>query len=273
MMVLESAVDYEYPGKSIVSDSELLALLEARLRAGESERLVLRNLDYRTQVLCESISEYLSFAFECGLPLAPVVTWLRLEFGRQAGQKRKAEKAMRAPALTAQLVNWAPWATLLMAQAFGIPAVSVLVSGVAGWAVIAGSAILGLVGSRASLAIARRAATMPHDWSLQYQLLSLASEMGLGLRLAHSQLRSRVKEVDPNLDSWCLNALSQSLPVVSLLNQKAQQLRDEYQHQLDLKVEALPLRLMYPMAAFVIPQFLLLLVAPQILAAIGLINK
>ena len=272
MIITEPGVDYEYPFATTETDAETLAILEQRIQTGEPSRVVLRNLAHRENRLAGEIAEYLTFGFECGIPLAPTVTWLRLEYSRKAEQRRHTAKAMRTPAITAQIVNWLPWGALLLAQLIGIPAVTALVFSVPGWVVLVVSAVLGIFGSRTSAALIKEALSSPPDLSFQYQLLALASERGVGLRKALASLQSCVTRLDPDIVPWCMDALKHSLPVVSLLRLQAERKCDEYQHQLDLKIEVLPIRLLAPIAIFVIPQFLLLLVAPQLLAVIGLIN-
>jgi len=242
-----------------------LLQLELRLQAGAGSRSVLTGLEWEDGVLAQQFR----FGIACGIPLSPLITWLRAEFQHAQKQKRRAELALRNPLLTSRIVHWLPWASLAGAQAMGLPAISVLVLQPAGWAVIAGALVLNAFSVRLTRRILRAAALVPESLAWQYRLLAMAVRSGVGVRAALAELREVCVSLDAQLPGWVNSALATGLPLAGLFELQAATIETWIEQQGNLLAEELPVKLLLPMALFLLPQFMLLLVVPQVLAAFG----
>jgi tight adherence protein B len=268
-LVGEPAADnYFYETSSPLPEENLASLLqlELRLQSGAGSRSVLTGLDWKDDVLAQQ----LRFGIACGIPLSPLITWLRAEFQHAQQQKRRVELALRNPVLTARIVHWLPWASLAGAQAMGLPAISILVLQPAGWAVIAGALVLNVFSVRLTRRIIRAAALVPESFAWQYRLLAMAVRSGVGVRAALAELREVCLSLDAQLPGWMNNAFATGLPLAGMLELQAATIETRIEQQGNLLAEELPVKLLLPMALFLLPQFMLLLVVPQVLAAFGL---
>jgi hypothetical protein len=268
-LVGEPAADnYFYETSVPIPETNLASLLqlELRLQAGEGSRSVLNGLEWKDDVLAQQ----LRFGIACGIPLSPLITWLRAEFQHEQQQKRRAELALRNPVLTSRIVHWLPWASLAGAQAMGLPAISVLVLRPAGWAVIAGAIVLNAFSVRMTRRIIRAAALVPESFAWQYRLLAMAVRSGVGIRAAFTELQEVCFRFDEQLPGWINSALATGLPLAGLFELQATTIETRIEQQGNLLAEELPVKLLLPMALFLLPQFMLLLVVPQVLAVLGL---
>jgi len=254
--------NHPFPEASLAS----LLQLELRLQAGAGSRSVLTGLEWEDGVLAQQFR----FGIACGIPLSPLITWLRAEFQHAQKQKRRAELALRNPLLTSRIVHWLPWASLAGAQAMGLPAISVLVLQPAGWAVIAGALVLNAFSVRLTRRILRAAALVPESLAWQYRLLAMAVRSGVGVRAALAELREVCVSLDAQLPGWVNSALATGLPLAVLFELQAATIETRIEQQGNLLAEELPVKLLLPMGVFLLPQFMLLLVVPQVLAAFGL---
>jgi tight adherence protein B len=263
----ETAADnYIYEASEPADSLENLLRLEQRIQSGENSRSVLNGLQWADGVL----TQQLRFGISCGIPLSPLITWLRTEYQQSQMQERRAEIALRNPVLTSRFVHWLPWASLAGAQAMGLPAISVLVLQPVGWAVIAGALVLNLFSVRMTRRITRAATHVPANFAWQYRLLAMAVRHGVGIRFALAELDLAADFLEPKLEGWVNESLASGLPLAGLLELQATALTNRIEQQRNLLAEELPVKLLLPMALFLLPQFMLLLVVPQVLAAFGL---
>jgi tight adherence protein B len=268
-LALEPAADnYLYETSDPLPEANLASLLqlELRLQAGEASRSVLNGYEWKGDI----VAQQLRFGIACGIPLAPLITWLRAEFHQAQRQERRAELALRNPVLTSRIVHWLPWVSLAGAQAMGLPAISVLVLQPAGWAVIAGALLLNVFSVRLTRRIISDASAVPDSFAWQYRLLAMAVRSGVGIRPALAELHHVCVGVDTQLPEWVNRALASGLPLSGLLELQASTIENRVEQQVNLLAEELPVKLLLPMALFLLPQFMLLLVVPQVLAAFGL---
>ncbi|MEY4743484.1 MAG: hypothetical protein RIR34_823 [Actinomycetota bacterium] len=257
---------YDTEHQSPQETLESLLQFELRLQTGESALSVLNGLRWKEDVL----TQQLRFGIACGIPLAPLITWLRTEFQHALQQKRRAEIALRNPLLTSRIVHWLPWVSLAGAQAMGLPAVTVLVLQPAGWAVIGGAIVLNAFSVRMTRRIIRAAARVPESFAWQYRLLAMAVRSGVGVCAALSEMQAVCVSLDERLSGYVSSAMATGLPLARLLELQAQTLTNQVEQKSNVLAEELPVKLLVPMALFLLPQFMLLLVVPQVIAAFGM---
>ena len=247
---------------------EHLLQVELRLKTGESATSVLNGFQWEDGVL----SQQLRFGIACGIPLSPLVAWVRAEFQFALAQERKAEVAFRNPQITSRIVHWLPWASLAAAQAMGLPAITALLFQPLGWIVLAAALILSVCYSRVTRRIIREARKPYPNFGWQYRLLALAVRSGVGIRSALSELAIACDALDPTLEGWVNHSLSSGLPLADLLELQAQVHANRTEQVRNLRAEELSVKLLLPLALFLLPQFMLLLVVPQVMAAFGIFS-
>jgi tight adherence protein B len=242
--------------------------VELRLKTGESATSVFNGFEWEDGVL----SQQLRFGIACGIPLSPLVGWLRAEFQFALAQDRKAQVAFRNPQLTSRIVHWLPWVSLAAAQAMGLPAITALIFQPLGWFALAVALVLSACSSRMTRRIIREARKPFPNFGWQYRLLALAVRSGVGIRAAMSHLALVSDTLDPSLEGWVNHSLSSGLPLADLLELEAHVHTNQAEQVRNLRSEELSVKLLLPMALFLLPQFMLLLVVPQVLAAFGIFS-
>jgi tight adherence protein C len=98
----------------------------------------------------------------------------------------------------------------------------------------------------------------------------MAVRSGVGVCAALSEMQAVCVSLDERLSGYVSSAMATGLPLARLLELQAQTLTNQVEQKSNVLAEELPVKLLVPMALFLLPQFMLLLVVPQVIAAFGM---
>jgi hypothetical protein len=242
-----------------------------QLNAGVPESKIWAGLveAFKTPLQDKATLQQAQFAQSMGIGLAPMLRHLleQLEFQKRAAAQIAV--AVRGPAFTAKIIHWLPWISLVLAQILRINALGYLISTIWGWLILGLAAGLGLAAATTTRKMLNRAAEPVSDAGLQYRLMAVALKAGVGLPRALTVMAAIGIGGVEELVGFCRVALQGSLNLADQLTAQALELQNQ---ALDVKLselQVLPIKMLTPIAALLIPQFLLLLVVPQVLATVA----
>lgn len=201
-----------------------------------------------------------------------------LAIDRSASQARLS-LAAATPRATAKLVQWLPVAALLLGQLAGLGSIEILFSsGLAVVACVIGFAFL-LLANISSTRMIERANKAAEDFSIALDAFAMCLSAGLSLASSHENLARAFERVyEQQLPADVLHELEQVLslssssgaPIERMLRARATELRFNNQQNQLHKLERLSVRLLFPLAAFVLPAFVFISVIP---ISISLLSK
>lgn len=187
--------------------------------------------------------------------------------------------AAAMPRSSARLVQWLPLATLFLAQLAGFGSLDVLLhSWLAAISCVIGLCFLVLANIASSRMIAK-AHEVPEDYSIVLDAFAMCLRAGLSTRSSREKLSQEFQKVfqsqistEANLEVDGVFELSQisGAPIEKLLRARAKEIRfNMHQNQLQ-RLERLSVRLLIPLAIFVLPAFIFISVIP---ISISLLSK
>lgn len=217
----------------------------------------------------------LQVATESGAPLAESLRDLASAL-RDLGQtQRDRDAALAGPRATARTVLALPVVGILFGAGLGFDTVHVLAATPAGLACLAAGIAL-MVAARAwNGALLRRAAPRERMPGLAIELVAVAmsgggSAPGALRRVAHACSRFHLAPPDPEAVESVLNLAQRAgVGTVELLRSEAEQARRDARSAAQVASASLGVRLMAPLAVCVLPAFMLLSVAPLVMAILS----
>lgn len=215
----------------------------------------------------------------CGA--APVLAMAELQAVAlgQAEADARLRLAAAMPKSSAKLVQWLPLAALLLGQVCGLGSLEILFSS----ALAAISFVIGIVflllANIASTRMIAKAQKVQVDHSVALDAFAMILRAGLSPAIAREKLLQTFRKVfegEPSVDA--LNEITQLVrlsektgaPIEKLLRARATEIRFNLQQELLQKFERLSVRLLIPLAIFVLPAFVFISVVP---ISISLLSK
>ena len=250
------------------------------MRAGLSVGAILRDHD---QSSWRALGCAWSLAERTGAPLARGLSDLAQTFRDFGAAEREVELALAGPSSAARLVMGLPAVGVLLGLALGFDSLGILLGTPIGFACLAGGLALMLAAqlwNRALIAAASRREPLP---GLVLDLTALgmlggASALAVLLHvrrvledagLAGTRLhRARKPPAESRVERVLTLAREAGVPAASLLRSEAALERRDARSVSSRKATELGVRLMLPLGLCVLPAFLLLGVAPLILAVV-----
>lgn len=187
---------------------------------------------------------------------------------------REVDAALSGPRATARLMSVLPFVGILMALGLGIDVVGALLGSPMGWALgIAGSGLLG-VGRWWNSRLVRSASSRAPAPNIGLDLTAIALSGGLSVAQSRSLAQEGCVATGLEFDSRALDrvlcvAERAGAPAVELLAATSRQERRSARIEGRRAATALSVQLLLPLGMCVLPSFLLLGVAPVILAMIS----
>jgi tight adherence protein B len=264
-----------------MNDREKLARLNALLSSGLSLQEAERASE--TATLGGSLGRHYQLIRElclsCGAAPVPAMAELQAIAVGQAEADARLRLAAAMPKSSAKLVQWLPLAALLLGQVCGLGSLEILFSS----ALAAISFVIGIVflllANIASTRMIAKAQKVRVDHYVALDAFAMILRAGLSPTIAREKLLlsfRKVFEVEPSVDA--LNEIKQLVrlsektgaPIEKLLRARAAEIRFNLQQELLQKFEKLSVRLLIPLAIFVLPAFVFVSVIP---ISISLLSK
>lgn len=214
-------------------------------------------------------------ASEAGAPLAPTLLSLAVSLRDLAQTRRELAVTLAAPTATARLVMALPLVGLLFGLALGFDTVGALLGTPLGIACLVAGIALMLVARAWSRRLLAAAARSPATPGLALDLLAIAVSGGSGVDKAVATVeRARVRcGVDGDESAVAAETLALSrragVPAAGLLRAEAEEARRAARSEAERRAAVLSVTLMMPLGLCILPAFLLLGVAPLMLAVMS----
>ncbi|GAA3737543.1 hypothetical protein GCM10022239_11590 [Leifsonia bigeumensis] len=213
-------------------------------------------------------------ASDAGAPLAPSLRDLAGSLRDLAETQRDVDVALAGPAATAKFVTVLPVVGILFGLGLGFDTLGVLFGTVSGALCLAGGAALMLVARAWNRRLLRAATPKDVTPGLSLELLSIAVSGGASLDRARRAVASALERCeldgrDAELDEVLELSRRAGVPAGALLRSEAEQSRRIARSAARQKAAALSVTLMLPLGLCVLPAFLLLGVAPLMIAVIS----
>jgi len=209
-----------------------------------------------------------------GAPLAPSLAQFAAGLRSLADAQRDTEVALAGPVATSRLVMALPAVGVVFGMLLGFNTLGTLLTTAPGIAcLVLGSALL-LVGARWNRRLVRRAQPTDLLPGLQLELLAIAVSGGGSLDRALASVSSALLECGlPPLDGAADATLALSaragVPARALLLAEADDARRQARASAQAAAAVLAVRLMLPLGLCVLPAFMLLTVAPMVIAIVS----
>lgn len=209
-----------------------------------------------------------------GAALAPALRVTAEALRDRAETLREVDAALAGPRATARLMTALPFVGVLMAIGLGIDVVGVLLGSPIGWGLLAAGVSLLLVGRAWTARLVRSAASRAPVPSIVLDLMAVALSGGLSVPRARAIVaetceRARLDPGSRGLERVLHVAARAGAPVIDLLAASSRQERRSARIEGRSAATALSVRLLLPLGVCVLPSFLLLGVAPMILAMVS----
>lgn len=233
----------------------------------------------------EALAAVWCVAVDVGAPLAGCLRTMAASFRADGRLQREAAVALAGPRATARLVAFLPIVAVVFGAALGFDTVGILLTTPAGWVCTASGSVLLLAGARWSAALVRRASRARTVPGLALELVAIALTGGVSLERARATADraigryggpidgvERVAEAadrGARTDAVLALARSAGIPAAELLLAEADDLRLEAQTAGQERAARLGVHLMIPLAVCILPAFMLLGVAPMLLAVLS----
>lgn len=217
----------------------------------------------------------LELAERTGAPLAGVLDAIARSLQDAAHARREVEAALTGPKLSSRLVVALPAVGVLFGYGLGFDPVAALLAGPIGWAfLILGLAFFG-IGTLWSRALVRRATGSDAMIGLDAELVAIVLGAGLPAATATTLVAETARRAgvalhpSTTLESDIALAQSAGAPVAGLLRAEAARARRATTVEARIRAESLAITLLLPLGLCVLPAFMLLGVAPLLLAVIS----
>ena len=217
--------------------------------------------------------------YTCGAAPALAMRQLQsLAIDRTAGEA-KLRLAAATPRATARLVQWLPVAALLLGQLAGLGSIAILFSSrLAIFSCVIGFVFL-LLANILSTRMIAKASEAPEDYSIALDAFAMCLSAGLSLSSSRENLariyervyeRELAADAVHEIESLAnLSAIS-GAPIERTLRARAAEVRFNLHQQQLSTFERLSLKLLVPLAVFVLPAFVFISVIP---ISISLLSK
>jgi tight adherence protein B len=215
-------------------------------------------------------------ATDAGAPLAAALSNFATALRSLADADREVEVALAGPIATARLVMALPVVGVVFALLLGFNTLGILFTTRPGNACCVVGIVL-MVAARAwNSRLVRRARTRDVTPGLRCELMAIAVTGGGALDSAESSVATALEEcrLDPQLElETVVDVLALSrragVPAAGMLRSEAEERRREARAQSQKAAAVLAVRLMLPLGVCVLPAFMLLGVAPLLIAVIS----
>jgi tight adherence protein B len=180
-----------------------------------------------------------------------------------AAMEQEKQVALQGPKLTAKLTHFVPWLALLLAQAFGLNPLGFLFGSTMGWILLAVSVLLSWLAYRWTNRIVRLFSEVtPGDPGVCYSGLALMLRSGLGVGSGLKLLNRNGLRVPQELNVLVATQTRVGAGLAAVLQTQAEWERSKSRQKQREDLARLPIRLLYPLAVLLLPQFMLLTVLP-----------
>jgi tight adherence protein B len=209
-----------------------------------------------------------------GAPLAPALAELAAALRDLAEIEREVDVALAGPRATGRLVGWLPLAGLALAGLIGVDPLGALTGSVVGWSLLVSGAVL-LAGGRVwTVALTRRAAPSGAFSGIRHELLAVALAGGLPISRARELTERAAQRFglagSPDAVEPVLRLAERAgAPAGELLRSAGRHDRREERTEGRRAAARLGVRLMLPLGVCVLPSFMVLGVAPVVLAIVS----
>ena len=247
-----------------------LLTARAQLAAGYPRHRVTNQLLAQSQtwdsVAVEQLRWQLAVARQLGSSLQPVLKQLIEQEKLAQATSMSVQRALQVPRLTNKLVAFTPWLGLLVAQSLGLAPLRFLLFNPLGWAVLAICVILQLGANYfAKRTLVGYSKPVFEDPGAALEAVALALESGIGFRRACTAVEV---ESGQNILASFDHRTARGIGLSHLLKAQAELVRQGQTQELNLRLEQLGVKLLLPLAAFLLPQFMLLTVVPIAASAV-----
>lgn len=216
-------------------------------------------------------------ATEAGAPLAATLRVLAESFHAIGQAERDIQVALAGPRATARIVIALPFVGILFGLGMGFDTLSVLFASVPGLACLTFGSLLLFAGARWNRALVARALPGASAPGLALDLLAIGMSGGASIDRARSlvaeasqRFRLGKPTAGPDAAERVLAmALRAGVPAAELLRTEAEQCRREARSAAQQDAVTLGVTLMLPLGCCVLPSFLLLGVAPVLIALVS----
>lgn len=216
-----------------------------------------------------------SVADTAGASFAPALRNLAAALRDRAETRREVGVALSGPRATARLVAWLPAVGLAMAFALGVDVIGALTGSVIGWSLLIAGVASSVGGHAWTRRMVRRSAPAGEVAGAGLELLAVALSSGLSVAGARALVAREERrlglepEPDDGVDRIVRLAERAGAPVVELLMSASRQRRRAARAAGRRAAATLAVRLMLPLGLCVLPSFMLLGVAPVVLAIVS----
>ena len=214
-------------------------------------------------------------ATESGAPLAQSLRGLASAFRSLGQTQRDLEVALAGPAATARMVMALPVIGVVFGAVLGFNTLEILATTVQGlFCLLAGGALM-LLGSRWNRRMLRAAEPRDLTPGLAIELMAIAMSGGGSIERARTMVQEAGSRYGvaggdvESIDNVLALAQRAGVPASELLRSEAEQRRRQARSEGQRGAAALAVRLMIPLGVCVLPAFMLVGVAPLLLAIVS----
>lgn len=213
-------------------------------------------------------------ATDAGAPLAPSLAQFAVGLRSLADAQRDTEVALAGPVATSRLVMALPAVGVVFGMLLGFNTLGTLLTTAPGIAcLVLGSALL-LVGARWTRRLVRRAQPTDVLPGLQLELLAIAVSGGGSLdrsvaSVSAALLECRLPALDGAADATLALSARAGVPARALLLAEADDARRSARASAQAAAAVLAVKLMLPLGLCVLPAFMVLTVAPMVIAIVS----
>jgi tight adherence protein B len=215
-------------------------------------------------------------ATEAGAPLAPTLGALAASLRSLAKNSRDLATALAGPVATARMVMALPAVGVLFAVAIGFDSLGALVTTAPGLVCLGAGVALMVLARGWNRRLVAAATPSNHTPGLGLDLMAIAVSGGASLPRARqvvAQARERCGLAPDGTDAAIDDVLELSrragVPAAALLRSEADEARRIAQSEGERKAATLAVLLMLPLGLCILPAFMLLAVAPLLIAVIS----
>ncbi len=216
-------------------------------------------------------------ASESGAPLAYCLRCCAESFRAQGDTERDIAVALAGPVFTARMVSFLPAVGLMFGAVLGFDTLGALTGSAIGWGLLAGGLLLMGGGAAWNRRMVRRAKPSGDDPAIELELLSLALSGGGSIPAARELVATAKRRflapgadaASPAVDRVLKLSARAGVPAGALLRGEADRRRRESRSAGRASAASLAVRLMLPLGLCVLPSFMLLGVAPLVLAIVS----
>jgi tight adherence protein B len=214
-------------------------------------------------------------AIDAGAPLAPALRTFAVSLRALAHASRETDTALAGPVATARMVMVLPAVGVLFGMVLGFNTLATLFTTLPGLVcLVAGCALL-LIAHRWNRRLVARARPRDLTPGIRFELLAIALGGGVSIERARTSVDVALAMagllVDENREVDAVLDLSRraGVPAAELLRAEAEESRREASARALESASVLAVRLMLPLGLCILPAFMLVGVAPLLLAVIS----